>query len=401
MTLKQRSTHKSLLLTNTAVSKKSHKRGKNKGQRGPNQRDGLGRLRRASVKPITRVNGWERHSEDDAFLEQHSSDRRNIHTGEHLLAKFNRLARDEKEPQGEAGVVCGFQGKFIDVRTADGEELPCEVRSALKKNLQGVRNPICIGDHVFYEKTPEGDPYITALGERENQLARADSHNKSLLHVFAANIDHLIIVSSLFSPDLRTALIDRYLLIAHFNNIEPIIVINKCDLGNPKPYAEIYQHLQYQVFCTSSVQQDKDSEVERLRTTLAGKQCVVAGQSGVGKSSLLNAMYPMLDVRVGEISDTHNKGRHTTTAARSYVVDHDTVLIDTPGIRECAVSEMTPLDVALLYPDIATFHHQCKFNDCTHVHEPGCAVMQAVESEEIHGLRYESYLGIISDDVSD
>ena len=385
--------------THTIVSK--YKRGKNKGQRGPNQKDGLGRLRRASAKPTTRLGNLSRHSDDDEFLEQHDGDRKNSHTGQSLLAKFNRLTEEGQALDGTPAAVCGFQGKFIVVRDAENAEHICEVRTALKKKLQGVRNPICIGDRVHFDRTPEGDPFINALLPRDNQLARADSHNKSLLHVFAANIDCLIIVTSILSPDIRPALIDRYLLIAHYNNIEPIIVINKCDLGDPSYYTDIYRTLDYPVFCTASTEDNDNDEREALRQYLIGKQCVVAGQSGVGKSSLINALFPGLDLRVGDISDTHNKGKHTTTAAQSFVLDKDTVLIDTPGIRECAVCEMTPLDVALLYRDIEQYHHDCKFSNCTHIHEPGCAVKEAVEDEEISVFRYESYVGIITDDLAD
>ncbi len=378
-----------------------NKRGKNKGQNRPGQRDGLGRLRRASVKPTTRLGNLSRHSDDEEYLEQHEGTRRNHHTGESLLAKFNRLTEDDEEPSGIQGVVCGFQGKFVDVRSMQGEEFTCEIRTALTKKLQGVRNPICIGDRVYFDKTPEGDPFISGLIPRDNQLARADSHNKSLLHVFAANVDCLIIVTSILAPDIKPALIDRYLLIAHYNNIEPIIVINKCDLGNADYYADIYKQLEYDVFCTSSTTDKTDSELERLKEYLKGKQCVVAGQSGVGKSSLLNAMFPSLALRVGEISDTHQKGRHTTTAAQSFPLEHETVLIDTPGIRECAISEMSVLDVALHYRDIAAYHHECKFSNCTHIHEPGCAVKEAVENEDISVFRYESYVGVISEDLAD
>ena len=195
---------KKQLPINTAVSK--YKRGKNKGQRGPNQKDGLGRLRRASAKPTTRLGNLSRHSEDEEFLEQHEGQRKNSHTGQSLLAKFNRLAEDDENPEGTPASVCGFQGKFIVVRDQDNTEHICEVRTALKKKLQGVRNPICIGDRVHFDRTPEGDPFINVLLPRDNQLARADSHNKSLLHVFAANIDCLIIVTSILAPDISPSI---------------------------------------------------------------------------------------------------------------------------------------------------------------------------------------------------
>ncbi|NRA40518.1 MAG: ribosome small subunit-dependent GTPase A, partial [Planctomycetes bacterium] len=328
----------------------------------------------------------------------HAELRKKSHTGESLLAKFNKLAVDTDEQSGNSADICGFQGKHIVVRNQHQEELICEVRSSLTKKMSGVRNPFCVGDHIRYDLTPEGDAYITALLPRDNQLARADSHNKALLHVFAANVDHLLVVSSLLMPDIRLALIDRYLLIAHYNSIEPIIIINKCDLGNAQAFAEIYRKIGYHVFCTSATDENQP-EINALRQRITGKQCVVAGQSGVGKSSLLNAMYPGLNIRVGSVSDAQQKGRHTTTSATSYMVGDGTTIIDTPGIRECGVRDINALNVSLLYPDIAAYHHQCKFNNCSHIHEPGCAVKEAVEREDIHYLRYDSYLNILNEDI--
>ena len=375
--------------------------GKDKG-RGRSQQAGLGRIRRASAKNRKRIAGWERYAEDDAFLEQHATDERTSHTGERLLAKFNRLARDESEGTGIEASVYGFEGAHVLVRTAE-EQWSCEIRTVLKKQLRGVRNPIAVGDRVRAEK-PEQDSeagIITALLPRDNQLARADSHNKALVHVLAANIDDLVIVTSMRMPEIRSGLIDRYLLIAHYNNIRPIIVLNKADLADPSEYAALYRGLGYDVFTTCADPDHPNGEIDALRNTLKGKTCVLAGQSGVGKSSLVNILFPSIEARVGQVSEIQQKGRHTTTAARSYRVNGGGQLIDTPGIRECGITGMSQLDVALLYPDIAALHHQCKFPDCSHTHEPECAVKAAVENGTLALSRYESYLSIISEDLAE
>lgn len=377
--------------------------GKDKGRRGYSQQAGLGRIRRASAKGRRRIGNWERHAEDDVFLERHAANERVSHTGANLLAKFNRLARDESEGAGQEAEVCSFAGTFVMVRNERQGEWPCEIRTILKKQLRGVRNPLCVGDRVR-AVPPEQDAesgMITALLPRQNQLVRADSHNKALIHVFAANIDDLVIVAATRLPDLRPGLIDRYLVIAHYNGIKPRIVINKADLEDPANTRDLYRGLGYDVYITCADPDQPSGELERLRQDLVGRTCVLAGQSGVGKSSLANVLFPKLEARVGSISDQLGKGRHTTIAARSYQVAGGGRLIDTPGIRECGITGLEPLDVALLYRDIASFHPDCKFPDCSHTHEPECAVKAALAEGRLARSRYDSYVSIITEDLAD
>ncbi|MBA3846125.1 MAG: ribosome small subunit-dependent GTPase A [Planctomycetes bacterium] len=377
--------------------------GKYKGTKGPRGNSGLGRLRRAAGggRGAERVGGIERRLEDDTFLEKMAPVRKASHTGEGLLAKFNRLAAEVPPEAAVAealdGEVCGFPGALVAVRGADAREIPCQVRAGLKKRIAGVRNPLAVGDRVRWRDEP-GGAVIVAVKPRTNQLSRADSHNRALIHVLAANVDAIVIVSSLAEPTLKPAFIDRYMILARACDVPAMVVINKADLGDASRVVEIYRALDLPVYTTSATRAD-DPEVARLRADLVGRSSVFAGQSGVGKSSLVNTLYPGLGARVGDV-DASGLGRHTTTAARSWLVAGGGRVIDTPGIRECGIAGLTALDVALLYPDLARYQGACHFTDCTHVHEPGCAVAEAVEKGDIAFSRYDSYCAIVRDDLA-
>jgi len=373
---------------------------KYKGTGGHAPRAGMGRLRAANSQDQARVGGWERRHEDEDFVESHGHRSRRSHGGESLLAKFNRLADEYREDltKGERGEICGFAGKTVHVRASDGSEFPCQVRQVLKKRISGVKNPLCIGDRVRFARTNEGGEggVIDAVEPRHNQLARTDSHNKALMHVFAANIDRLVVVSSMAEPDLKHGLIDRYLLIAAHNNIAATVALTKTDLRAADATRALYDRIGVPTFAVCAL---SGSGIDEIRTHLAGLTCVFAGQSGVGKSSLVNALFPDVAAKVGLVAQAGH-GRHTTTSARSYEVAGGGRLIDTPGVRECGITGMTPLDVALFYPDIAAHHPQCRFDDCSHLHEPDCAVQAAVISGAIAATRYESYRSILKEDLA-
>jgi ribosome biogenesis GTPase len=370
---------------------------KYKGTRGHAPREGMGRLRRANSKDTARVSGWENRHEDDDFVERHGHRSRRSHGGEALLLKFNRLAdqyRDELT-RGEAGEICGFTGATVRVRDISGTEVDCTIRQVLKKRISGVKNPLCIGDRVRFTRDGAGG-VIDAVEPRRNQLARTDSHNRVLMHVFAANVDLLLVIASLAQPDLKYGLIDRYLLIAAHNGISATVVLTKSDLADPTRPLALYRSLGIPAFAVSTVTGEGLPEVA---AHLAGRACVVAGQSGVGKSSLVNALFPTSEARVGLVASAGH-GRHTTTSARSYLVPGGGRLIDTPGMRECGIAGLTAVDVALLYPDIAALHPRCRFDDCSHLHEPDCAVRAAVIAGGLAGSRYESYRSIVTEDLS-
>jgi len=385
--------------------------GKQKGQ-GPQFRQGLGRLRRANAKPTTREGGWERLEDDDVKLDLAGGQERTSHSGESLLARFNRLAKQisaTADPASRPGTICGFAGASVLVRDGDHTEWLCVVRQLLKKQVKGLHSPLAVGDHVAFTSGVAGAPgtlgegVVASVLPRTNLLARADSHNRSLIHVLAANVDHLVVVASLAEPELKPGIIDRYLLIAHHNAIEPAIVLNKADLVAPEvaaAAAALYRGLGYTVFVTSVAGAAVAGELTTLHAHLAGRTAVIAGQSGVGKSSLLNALHPGIAARVGLVSGATAKGRHTTSAARSYRLGEVT-LIDTPGIRECGITGLGPIDVALLYRDLAVLQPACHFADCTHRHEPGCAVLAALAAGTLAPSRYASYRSIVDEDLAE
>lgn len=376
-----------------------HGEHKYKGLRGPSTRQGMGRLRRAMGEDEARQGGWERRHDDEDAMEKLGQRGKNSHGGESLLMKFNRVAHDTAHVEGEVGAISGIQGQMILVRRNDGTESLCSIRTALKKRITGVKNPLCVGDRVRIAPpdTEGGHSIIVSLTPRINQLERSDSHNKSLIHVFAANVDCLVIVASLKEPDLKLGLIDRYLVIASASNIPTAIVLNKMDLADAGPTLALYRHIGIPTFAVAA--RLCDGELNLLREHLLGKTCVIAGQSGVGKSSLANALYPSLQTRIGLVADAGH-GRHTTTSARSYMLPDGGSIIDTPGIRECAVTGLGSVDVALHMPDLAAHQPACRYADCTHTHEPDCAVFAAVEKGLIAPSRYENYLSIIHEDLA-
>lgn len=371
---------------------------KYKGRDRWNPRTGLGRLRRANGKEEARLGSWESRVDDEAFLDSQAGVGKRTHAGETLLARFNRLAMAmgaSGPAEGEAAEICGFEGRTPIVRRSTGEELPCEVRRVLQKQVTGVKNPLCIGDRVRLVHAP--GPVITAIEPRRNQLARADSHNRALIHVFAANLDRLVIVSALHDPDLKRGLIDRYLVLAAQCDIPALLVITKCDLGDPTEAVRLYESCGVPVFPVDA--RINGPGIDALREHLRGLACVVAGQSGVGKSTLVNVIHPGFFARIGRIAQAGH-GRHTTTAARSELLPDGGRLVDTPGIRECAVTGLTGMDVALLMPDLAKLQPRCRFPDCSHRHEPDCAVLAAVQGGTLAASRYESYRSMVEEDLA-
>ncbi len=371
---------------------------KYKGTDQHNPRAGQGRLRRANSHDAGRVGGWERHAEDEDYQEKVGATQRTSHGGEHLLALFNRLARGIGDADGTPGEICGFAGKQVLVRDDTGAEQLCEVRQVLKKMIAGVKNPLCVGDRVRVVCGAHGEAVLTAVEPRRNQLARGDSHNRALMAVFAANVDCLLIAVAATAPEPKPALIDRYLVLAAANAIPAALAITKTDLAEPTELLTLYRSLGSPVFATA-VTADVRHGLDDLRAHLRGKACVIAGQSGVGKSTLANTLFTGLDARVGVVAEAGH-GRHTTTSSRSYVLPHGGRLIDTPGIKECAIIGLTPVDVALLYSEFAPLQSQCHFTDCTHRHEPDCAVRAAVKRGDIAISRYISFCNIVDEDLA-
>jgi ribosome biogenesis GTPase len=259
------------------------------------------------------------------------------------------------------------------------------------RNLRcNCRFDVAVGDRVLFSETHRR---VEEILPRSTVLSRPDPHNPRVQRIIAANIDLVVNVVSIESPPLRPGLIDRYLIAIEASGAEPLICVNKIDLGGSGAELQPYRDLGIPVIeCSAAT----GAGMEQLRSALTGKLCVFTGHSGVGKSSLLNALAPEADAATGDVSEAHGKGRHTTTGSRLYELEDGAVIIDTPGIREFGLWDIPQEEVRLYFHEFDAFAVQCGFGDCTHTHEPRCAVKEAVEAERIPRPRYESYLRIIS-----
>lgn len=259
---------------------------------------------------------------------------------------------------------------------------------------------IVIGDRVRVRELDDGTGVIEEVLERDNELVRGAAGGSRFLDVIAANLDQLVAVHSLKDPDLVTARLDRFVLIAEAAEIPAIVVINKTDLGTAQDLergSAPYRPAGYDVIATSTVTR---SGLDRLRSALAGKISALVGPSGVGKSSLLNAIQPGLQLRTGEISESTGKGRHTTTTAELLPLATGGWVADTPGLRELAIREVEPEDLAWLFPEMREPQTRCRFSDCSHRTEMGCAVREAVQEGAIASERYGTYLRVYEDLVA-
>jgi len=272
----------------------------------------------------------------------------------------------------------------------------------LKQNKQYVLDIVTVGDRVKISLNKDGRGEILKIMERDNFFSRkaprlkgTSGKGERLEQIFASNLDNIVIITSADKPVFNNGLTDRIIVAAESSNINVKIVINKSDIGSIEEIAdwkEIYESCGYQVLVTSVV---SNSGLYELKESLSNSSNLFCGQSGVGKSSLLNGLFPKLDFKVGEVSESSNKGKHTTVASILKKVDDDTIIIDSPGIREFAPFGLKKEDLGYYFIDMLPYITNCKFNTCTHLHEPGCAVIEAVENEAIAVERYYSYLNIL------
>lgn len=243
---------------------------------------------------------------------------------------------------------------------------------------------------------------------RESKLARPDSHATHKERVVAANVDAVVIVVSVVSPPLHPRLIDRYLVAIEWGDCKPMIAVNKIDLlpadqlDDTLKVLDPYRKAGIPIaVCSAAPGDDSSSRVDELRTMLAGKTCAFVGHSGVGKSSLANALDRTLGIATNAVRETDNRGRHTTTASAMHFIDagngQEIRVIDTPGVRFFGLAEMSPDELRWLFPEFEPFVHSCKFTDCAHDHEPGCAVKSAAQSGEISAERYDTYLRLLEE----
>jgi len=265
-----------------------------------------------------------------------------------------------------------------------------------------LTNPVAVGDEVMVSMEPgeEKTGLIKKIVPRRNSVVRQSPRQKHHLHLLAANVDQAVLIATIIQPDLKPGFIDRFLLMTEPHNIPTVIVLNKADLYNQDQLElfdaleYLYSDIGYQVLLASA---HTGIGIDRLKKMLQGKTSMISGQSGVGKSSLINAVQPLLGLRTTELSDYSGKGQHTTTFAEMLPLDDGGYIIDTPGIKTLSFNYLEPQDVAHNFREFFQRSTSCRFHNCTHRNEPGCAVKEAVENGKISELRYQNYLAIMDE----
>lgn len=295
------------------------------------------------------------------------------------------------------GTVVRATGSWYDV-LCDGEPVRCRIRGRLR--LKGVRstNPVVVGDEVRCEEDENGDHVIVDIVPRRNYVIRRASNLSKESHIIAANIDRALLMVTLRQPETPPEFVDRFLVTCEAYKIPVVILLSKIDLQDAEAVAAfraVYEGAGYEVLEVSAT----DGEgVERVRELLAGCRTLVSGNSGVGKSTLIRTIDPTLDIRTGEISESHHKGRHTTTFSTMYPLAGGGAVIDTPGIKGFGLLDIDDAELWHYFPEMMRTAPGCRFYNCTHTHEPGCAVIEAVRRGDISLARYESYLKILDED---
>ncbi len=367
-------------------------------------------LRKNRQKP-PRQRGWTRGFKEHGGLDDAAP------LGERVKAKGDlsrrrTIIQDEAQQAGDAsaempaadpgaclrGRVTRVHGLLSVVETEDRRQFRCAVRRLLRTLATDERNIVAPGDHVWLRPAGGDEGLIERVEPRHGLLTRASKRRE---HVIAANVDQVVIVASLAEPDLKPHLIDRYLASAAQGGLAPVVCLNKADLTDPglyQPVVGLYIQLGIPTLLTSAV---SGLGIGRLRELLRGRQTVFSGQSGVGKSSLLNAIQPGLALRVREVSETTQKGRHTTTTAELLRLDFDAWVFDTPGIRQFQLWDIIPEEVEGFFPEFRPLVPLCAYPDCTHTHEDRCAVKRAVDRRQVSLSRYTSYLGLFAGEAVD
>lgn len=301
------------------------------------------------------------------------------------------------------GLVIKNTGSWYIVRTADGTERNCKIKGNLR--LKGFRctNPVAVGDNVEIEVKEDGTAFIRSILPRRNYIIRRASNLSREFQILAANLDMAVLVVTLINPETSTVFIDRFLATAEAYNVPVTIVFNKIDLLTEPEDRELlnaviylYKSIGYTVVPMSVI---TGEGLDLLRNELQGKTALFSGNSGVGKSSIINLLVPDAKLKVGDISEVHHTGMHTTTFSEMLDIPGDNAghIIDTPGVKGFGTIDFEKSEVAHFFPEIFKVSKECKYNNCTHTHEPGCAVLAAVEQSLISQSRYNSYLSIMED----
>lgn len=305
----------------------------------------------------------------------------------------------------EKGKVIKNTGSWYIVKTTAGESVKCKVKGNFR--LKGIRttNPVAVGDAVAISKNDDGTAFITSIEPRRNYIIRKASNLSKESHILAANLDQAFLVVTLKNPLTSTTFIDRFLATAEAYSVPVVIVINKTDLLDEEEteYMQavryLYESIGYEVLALSALD-EANSGIAEIMQRANGKVSLISGNSGVGKSTIINKIMPGLNLRTGDVSATHHTGMHTTTFSEMFELPNGGYLIDTPGVKGFGTVDLGE-DVAHYFREIFKKSADCRYNNCTHTHEPGCAVREAVENHEISESRYASYLSILEDKNED
>lgn len=298
------------------------------------------------------------------------------------------------------GLVVKNTGSWYTVKTDEGPTVECKIKGNFR--LKGIRstNPVAVGDFVVIKRNAEGTAFITSIEDRRNYIIRKSSNLSKQSHIIAANVDQTCLVVTVNHPETSTTFIDRFLASAEAYRVPVVLVFNKKDIldDNELHYQDmmvnLYENIGYKCLTVSA---GTGEGVDELKQLLIDKITLFSGNSGVGKSTLLNRLIPGLQLRTAEISEAHNVGMHTTTFSEMLPMGDKGWVIDTPGIKGFGTFDMEPEEICGYFKEIFKFSKGCKFNDCTHTHEPGCAVRKALEDHYISESRYTSYLSMLED----
>ena len=298
------------------------------------------------------------------------------------------------------GIVTKSMGLWYEVENQQGKSFTSRLKGKFKLENKKITNPVAVGDQVIISEDP-GDKNSWIISEilpRRNYMLRTSPKKKGHSHMIASNIDQAILMATVARPRTSLGFIDRFLVTAEAFRIPGVIICNKMDLLSKEEQIGLrekmteYSELGYLVEYISAIDQ---SDIPKINALLEKKTSLLSGHSGVGKSTLVNKLAPQAQQKTAEISDFVNKGVHSTTFAQRFRVFDDTYIIDTPGIKELGISEIESHELSHYFPELRKYLVQCKFNNCTHTHEPGCAIAGAFEAGEISGTRYDSYLSML------
>lgn len=304
------------------------------------------------------------------------------------------------------GKVLKSTGKWYIVELNDGTIVNCRIRGRMRMDGLRTTNPVSVGDVVSLSDDidEEGNRVITDFDKRRNYIVRKSTNLSKQMQILAANIDRAYLIVTLKSPETHLAFIDRFLVSAESFRIPVTLLFNKTDLYNEddQEYADalcfMYENIGYPCVQISAT---KKENIDFLRDAVKGNQVMISGHSGVGKSTLINALDPNLDIRVGEISKAHRQGQHTTTFAEMHRVATGGYIVDTPGIRAFGITELEKSVMSHYFPEMRERMHACKFHNCQHMNEPKCAIKDAVEAGEIYESRYITYMQLMEEDQNE